>query len=181
LVASDGVTTPSGGSPEDEFWQRPTPDLPAPESDGGQPEERAPLDSGAARSDATRAGGAGPGVEQAGSPWSSPGQADNPWARPGPGAGPDPADGGSRPAGGWSGYAVNPGGYTGPPPTTPPPLGWRPPVYVQAPPPRRLPAQDMATMDKAEQQAQRLTYSFGAVAAVVLVLLTCLLCGRLIF
>lgn len=36
-------------------------------------------------------------------------------------------------------------------------------------------------MDRAEQQAQRLTYGFGAVTAVVLVLLTCLLCSRVLF
>src|SRR5207237_419145 len=44
------------------------------------------------------------------------------------------------------------GAYSGPPPTTPPPPGWRPPVHVQVPPPRRLPPQDMAAMDQAEQQ-----------------------------
>ncbi|MGW5671467.1 hypothetical protein, partial [Micromonospora sp. NPDC003776] len=80
-----------------------------------------------------------------------------------------------------SGGTATPAGYTGPPPTNPPPPGWRPPVYVQAPPPRRLPGQDMAAMDRAEQQAQRVTYGFGAVAAVVLVLLMCLLCSRVIF
>ncbi|RQX59967.1 hypothetical protein DLJ57_00265, partial [Micromonospora chalcea] len=63
----------------------------------------------------------------------------------------------------------------------PPPPGWRPPVHVQPAPPRRLPPQDMAAMDQAEQRAQRLTYGVGAVVAVVLVLLTCLLCSRLLF
>lgn len=36
-------------------------------------------------------------------------------------------------------------------------------------------------MDQAEQQAGRLTYGFGAVAGVVLVILMCLLCSRLLF
>ncbi|MFC0029083.1 hypothetical protein ACFFMM_06045 [Micromonospora chaiyaphumensis] len=74
-----------------------------------------------------------------------------------------------------------PAGYAGPPPTVPPPPGWRPPVHVQPTPPRRLPPQDMAAMDQAEGQAQRLTYGIGAVVGVVLVLLTCLLCSRLLF
>ncbi|WP_197675799.1 hypothetical protein [Micromonospora auratinigra] len=54
-------------------------------------------------------------------------------------------------------------------------------MYVQPPPPRHLPPQDMAAMDRSEQQAQRLTYGFGVVAAVVLVILTCLLCSRVLF
>ncbi|MEE3919607.1 hypothetical protein V2I01_18445 [Micromonospora sp. BRA006-A] len=74
-----------------------------------------------------------------------------------------------------------PSGYAGPPPSTPPPPGWRPPVHVQPSPPRRLPPQDMAAMDQAEQRAQRLTYGIGAAVAVVLVLLTCLLCSRVLF
>ncbi|SCL61982.1 hypothetical protein GA0070603_3314 [Micromonospora chersina] len=36
-------------------------------------------------------------------------------------------------------------------------------------------------MDQAEGRAQRLTYGIGAVVGVVLVLLTCLLCSRLLF
>jgi hypothetical protein len=39
----------------------------------------------------------------------------------------------------------------------------------------------MVDMDGAEQRAQRLTWSVGAVAGVVLVLLVCLLCSRAIF
>ncbi len=54
-------------------------------------------------------------------------------------------------------------------------------MHVRPAPPRRLPAQDMDGMDRAEQQAQRLTYGIGAVAGVVLVILTCLLCSRVIF
>lgn len=36
-------------------------------------------------------------------------------------------------------------------------------------------------MDMAEQRAQRLTYGIGTVAGVVLVILLCLLCSRVIF
>jgi hypothetical protein len=54
-------------------------------------------------------------------------------------------------------------------------------VHVQVPPPRQLPPQDIAGIDGAEQQAQRLTYGIGAVAAVLVVLLVCLLCSRVIF
>ncbi|MGC5332726.1 hypothetical protein [Micromonospora sp. DT62] len=72
-------------------------------------------------------------------------------------------------------------GYAGPPATTPPPAGWRPPVHLRPPPPRRLPAQDMAGLDAAEQRAQRLTYGVGAVAGVVLAVLVCVLCSRLVF
>ncbi|MFI7522551.1 hypothetical protein [Micromonospora globbae] len=74
-----------------------------------------------------------------------------------------------------------PGGYAGPPPNVPPPTGWRPPVHVQPGPPRHLPPQDMAALDAAEQRAGRLTYSIGAVAGVVLVIVVCLLCSRILF
>ncbi|MET7822305.1 hypothetical protein [Micromonospora zamorensis] len=74
-----------------------------------------------------------------------------------------------------------PSGYAGPPPSVPPPSGWRPPVHLQPAPPRRLPPQDMADLDAAEQRSQRVTYGFGAAAAVVLVVLFCLLCSRVIF
>ncbi|SCF37768.1 hypothetical protein GA0074695_6305 [Micromonospora viridifaciens] len=53
-------------------------------------------------------------------------------------------------------------------------------MHVQPAPPRQLPPQDMTAMDQAEQQAQRLTYGIGAVAGVVLVILMCLLCSRVI-
>ncbi|MEV1156345.1 hypothetical protein AB0J89_02860 [Micromonospora chokoriensis] len=72
-------------------------------------------------------------------------------------------------------------GYAGPPPSVPPPTGWRPPVHLQPAPPRRLPPQDMAGLDAAEQRSQRVTYGFGAAAGVVLVFLVCLLCSRIIF
>ncbi|MGC4757303.1 hypothetical protein [Micromonospora trifolii] len=72
-------------------------------------------------------------------------------------------------------------GYPGPPPSVPPPAGWRPPVHLQPAPPRQLPPQDMAGLDAAEQRSQRVTYGFGAAAGVVLLVLLCLLCSRVIF
>ncbi|MEV4823988.1 hypothetical protein [Micromonospora sp. NPDC049274] len=72
-------------------------------------------------------------------------------------------------------------GYAGPPPSVPPPADWRPPVHLEPAPPRQLPPQDMAGLDAAEQRSQRVTYGFGAAAAVVLVALVCLLCSRIIF
>ncbi|SCL44844.1 hypothetical protein GA0070604_0636 [Micromonospora eburnea] len=39
----------------------------------------------------------------------------------------------------------------------------------------------MTVIDQAEQRSQRLTYGIGTVAGVVLVILTCLLCSRVIF
>ncbi|MFF5174260.1 hypothetical protein ACFY3U_16695 [Micromonospora sp. NPDC000089] len=73
------------------------------------------------------------------------------------------------------------GGYAGPPPTTPPPAGWRTPVHLQPAPPRTLPPQDMTALDAAEQRAQRLTWTVGAVAGAVLLGLFCLLCSRVLF
>ncbi len=119
LVASDGVTTPSGDRPEDDYWRRP----PEHAGTGGAP------------------------------------------------AGPVPPGGTGGPA----------AGYGGPPAGTPPLPGWRPPVHVQPAPPRRLPPQDMAELDAAEQRAQRVTWGVGGVVAVVLVALVCLLCSRAIF
>ncbi|RKN23788.1 hypothetical protein D7147_01740 [Micromonospora musae] len=134
LVASDGVTTPSGGSSPDDFWRRP------PSGGEGLPDRATAPITG----DGTPpAGGAAPG------------------ANVGPGG-------------------ATYGGYTGPPPSTPPPAGWRPPIHLQPAAPRSLPPQDMAALDQAEQRAQRVTYSIGAVAAVVLVILVCLLCSRLL-
>jgi hypothetical protein len=114
LVASDGVTTPSGGSTPDDYWRRPG------TGGDGAPDQAA--------------------------------------------AAPAPAS-----------------GYAGPPPSVPPPAGWRPPVHLEPAPPRRLPPQDMAGLDAAEQRAQRVTYGFGAAVGVVLVVLVCLLCSRVIF
>ncbi|MGW3792939.1 hypothetical protein ACWD8I_17500 [Micromonospora arida] len=90
--------------------------------------------------------------------------------------GPPPAgQTGPAPTGGTS------SGYAGPPPSVPPPAGWRPPVHLQPAAPRQLPPQDMAGLDAAEQRSQRVTYGFGAAAGVVLLVLLCLLCSRVIF
>ena len=97
------------------------------------------------------------------------------------GPGPENATGaGDRPAAPAPSHGRRPEGYAGPPPTTPPPPGWRPPLHVQPPPPRRLPPQDMAELDLAEQRAQRLTWTVGAVAGALLLVLTCALCSRLL-
>ncbi|MEV4210453.1 hypothetical protein [Micromonospora sp. NPDC049662] len=72
-------------------------------------------------------------------------------------------------------------GYAGPPPSVTPPAGWRPPVHLEPAPPRRLPPQNTAALDAAEQRSQRVTYGFGAAAAVVVVALVCLLCSRILF
>ncbi|MFC7711067.1 hypothetical protein [Micromonospora lupini] len=112
---------------------------------------------------------------------------DDYWRRPGTGDGgtadrPPPA---TAPTSGYAGPpppATAPtSGYAGPPPSVPPPAGWRPPVHLEPAPPRHLPPQDAAVLDMAEQRSQRVTYGFGAAAAVVLVVLVCLLCSRLIF
>jgi hypothetical protein len=68
--------------------------------------------------------------------------------------------------------------YTGPPPTTRPPTGWRPPLVVQAPPPRALPAQDLPRLDEAEQRARTLTYGIAMVAGAIMIVLVLVLCGR---
>lgn len=245
LVASVGVTTPSGGSPADEIWRRPAPDEPAGLAGAANPVAGRPdnVPGPTGRGDgpgpaggpvpatnpgpaggpipATNpgpTGGPGPAVAGAGAtdgephqPWAGrsgpvdqawargaqpqpPGSAaptgDSGWARPtaspGPAgawpAGGQPGGGWARggPGGGWAGGGPG-GGYAGPPANVPPPPGWRPPLYVQPAPPRRLPPQDMAAMDHAEQQAQRVTYGLGGLAAVVLVVLVCLLCSRVLF
>ncbi|MFD1081662.1 hypothetical protein [Micromonospora andamanensis] len=125
---------------------------------------------------------------------------DDPWRRPDSGEGspsgppaertPAPADA-SQPsspdssvpvaASDVAGSSGGGGGYSGPPPTTAPPPGWRPPVHLQPAPPRQLPGQDMIALDAQEQRAQRVTWAVGAIAGAVLVVLTCLLCTRLLF
>jgi hypothetical protein len=66
-------------------------------------------------------------------------------------------------------------GYPGPPPSTPPPAGWRPALVVRPAPPRRLPAQDHAALDAAERAARRLTWAVAAGAGVLAVLVACVL------
>ncbi|MGY4681041.1 hypothetical protein ACWIGG_04645 [Micromonospora aurantiaca (nom. illeg.)] len=189
------MTTPSGGSPDDETWRRPDQPAPAGENapgavprDGADSADVHPAGPGSRPGDAGDAGGdhePDRTAEPAGtaSPWSREAATDSPWARPEAADGWTVAGGAwpGPPGGGPPGGGTPPSGYAGPPPSTPPPPGWRPPVHVQPSPPRRLPPQDMAAMDQAEQRAQRLTYGIGAAVAVVLVLLTCLLCSRVLF
>jgi hypothetical protein len=60
-------------------------------------------------------------------------------------------------------------------------MGWRPPVVVQAPPPRALPSQDPARLDAAEQQARTLTYGIAMVAGAIMIVLMLVLCARSLF
>jgi hypothetical protein len=71
-------------------------------------------------------------------------------------------------------------GYTPPPPTAPPPVGWRPDHVVHPVPPRSLPAQDHAGLDAAELRASRITVTIGAAAAAVMAILLAVLCGQLL-
>ncbi|MFI7076146.1 hypothetical protein ACIBO1_02495 [Micromonospora sp. NPDC049903] len=148
------MTTPHPGPASDDPWRRPdTGDGPTP---GTGAESTA-----AARPEFTP----GPAPRRPAS--------DDPWRPPtAPAPGPTTGPGGVAPGG------HGPAGYGGPPPTTAPPPGWRPPVHLQAAPPRRLPAQDMAALDAQEQRAQRLTWVIGGVAGAVLVVVVCLLCSR---
>ena len=71
--------------------------------------------------------------------------------------------------------------YPGPPVTMPPPPGWRPPVVVNPAAPGSLPPQDHAAVETEERNARTVTYGIGMIAAAVMVILTCLLCARLLF
>ena len=71
--------------------------------------------------------------------------------------------------------------YAGPPPTVPPPPGWRTPVVVRPGSPRPLPQQDPARLDAEEQSARTLTYGVAMVAGAVMLLLILVLCGRALF
>ena len=63
----------------------------------------------------------------------------------------------------------------------PPPPDWRPPVLAQPPAPRSLPAQDEAALDEQESAARSMTYGIGLVAGAILLIVSCLLCSRLLF
>ncbi|GII21275.1 hypothetical protein [Planosporangium mesophilum] len=95
------------------------------------------------------------------------------WRRP-PDGTPPPAPADPAPAG-------RPASYPGPPPTIPPPAGWRPPLVVQAPPPRSLPPQDPLGLDQAEGRARTLTFGIAMVSGAVMVVLVLVLCGRALF
>jgi hypothetical protein len=70
--------------------------------------------------------------------------------------------------------------YPGPPPTQPPPPQWRPPVYVEPPAPRALAPQDLDAIEAREKEARTLTYGVGLVAAAVFLVVSCLLCSRVL-
>ncbi|MET8552527.1 hypothetical protein [Micromonospora zamorensis] len=154
------MTTPSGGSTPDDYWRRP----------GTGADAVANHPPAAPPSGHTSPPPSGPASPPPGGHTSPP---------PSGPASPPPGGHTSPPPSGQASPA--PSGYAGPPPSVPPPSGWRPPVHLQPAPPRRLPQQDMADLDAAEQRSQRVTYGFGAAAGVVLVVLVCLLCSRVIF
>jgi hypothetical protein len=99
------------------------------------------------------------------------------WRRPEPGDASVPSGTGDSAAPGQ----VPPADYPGPPTTQPPPAGWRPPTYLQPPPPRQLAPQDLEKIESQEKEARTLTYGVGLVAAAVLLVLSCLLCSRVLF
>lgn len=95
---------------------------------------------------------------------------DSYWRRPDDLGDPRPDVGPHRPA-----------GYPGPPPTNPPPTGWRPEHVVQPPAPRALPAQDHERIDGDELKARGVTVGVAVVAAAVVVVVVCVLCARALF
>lgn len=62
---------------------------------------------------------------------------------------------------------------------SPPPTGWTPANVVEPPPPRQLPPQDHARIDEEESQARAITVGVGMVAAAVMLVALCAICGRL--
>ncbi|OLE27359.1 MAG: translation initiation factor 2, partial [Actinobacteria bacterium 13_1_20CM_3_71_11] len=71
--------------------------------------------------------------------------------------------------------------YAGPPRPSPPPRDWRPRLLIQPPPPRELPAQDLAALDAQDREARTVTYGVGMVAGAVLLIVLLILCGRILF
>jgi hypothetical protein len=63
----------------------------------------------------------------------------------------------------------------------PPPRGWRPPVRLEPPPPRELPAQDHHLMDAQEQAARALTLGVTMVTGAIALVLLLIICGRALF
>ncbi|MFV2017595.1 translation initiation factor 2 [Micromonospora sp. LOL_023] len=100
------------------------------------------------------------------------------WRRPDP-ATPEPDGGRAGPEFAGPGRAGP--SYTGPPVGTPPPPGWRPPLVVNPAPPGSLPPQDLAAVDGEERNARTVTYGVGMIAAAIMIILTCLLCSRVLF
>lgn len=68
--------------------------------------------------------------------------------------------------------------YQGPPPTAPPPWQWRPVRVVQPAPPRRLPEQDHAGIDTAEDRARTFTTQLALAASIIMIIMICVVCGR---
>jgi hypothetical protein len=52
---------------------------------------------------------------------------------------------------------------------------------MQFPPPRSLPAQDLPTLEAAEQQARTITYGIAMVTGAIMLVLMLVLCGRALF
>ena len=105
-----------------------------------------------------------------------PGGDDLQWRRPP--AGPE------LPTPGTAGPPVEPPApppYAGPPRPSPPPRDWRPRLLIQPPPPRELPAQDLAALDAQDREARTVTYGVGMVAGAVLLIVLLILCGRILF
>lgn len=82
---------------------------------------------------------------------------------------------------GQSGHGEQDSGYTGPPPTLPPPRSWRPPVIHVPAPPRALPGQDVTELEAQERDARTVTYGVAMVAAAIGVILLFALCARVLF
>jgi len=105
---------------------------------------------------------------------------DSPWRRPPTDDPSRPAD--PRPTAAPQAPAPTPfTEYSGPPPTNPPPAGWRPPIVATPPRPGRLPAQDHDRIDVEEQAARTLTQGIGLVVGAILLVLMLLLCARALF
>jgi hypothetical protein len=168
--------TDDDGSPADEAWRRP----PGGAEDPGagqrpaaqSPTFRRPADPhGGAPSPWRRPpDGPGTGASQAGPAW--------PGLRGSQAHSSPPADGTPGPPG--DPHGVSPP-YSGPPPTQAPPRGWRPPTVIRSPDPRDLPAQDLDAIVRDERGARTLTLGVGMIAGAVALIVTCLLCSRVLF
>jgi len=151
--------------PDEAYWRRP--------SDGGSlPPPGSPSTPG----HPTNA----PGQPASGLRDASPAASDELWAaNPAATGSGNPRSGNASPAASEPAY---PGlSYPGPPATFPPPSGWRPEQVVEPPPPGRLPAQDHRAIDEEEAKARTLTRGLGLLAAAILLILLCALCGRVLF
>jgi hypothetical protein len=163
-----GVTD-DNGSPADEAWRRP---------------------AGAEQGDTEGQGGAAgqggaderpaPPLPTFRRPADPPDSAANPWRRPPDGPGAATSAAGGTPGPPPDPYGVSPP-YAGPPPTQAPPRGWRLPTVVRSPDPRDLPAQDLDAISRDERAARTLTLGVGMIAGAVALIVTCLLCSRVLF